>query len=165
MFKTATVINSEVQKEISKKAYIIWLTALIVGVIGLVAYIVLGTIFPDVSELDLLLFFSMPFGFGLVFVLTIKKQIKSVQTLNQVNTYEFFEDHVVVSTVRNMEVVGSVKIYYKDLTKSKETEKYFLLYLNNVSVLPIKKDGLKKEEQVLVRAFLNLKQLKVEIKK
>ena len=48
MFKTATVINSEVQKEISKKAYIIWLTALIVGVIGLVAYIVLGTIFPDV---------------------------------------------------------------------------------------------------------------------
>lgn len=165
MFKTATVINSEVQKEISKKAYIIWLTALIVGVIGLVAYIVLGTIFPDVSELDLLLFFSMPFGFGLVFVLTIKKQIKSVQTLNQVNTYEFFEDHVVVSTVRNMEVVGSVKVYYKDLTKSKETEKYFLLYLNNVSVLPIKKDGLKKEEQVLVRAFLNLKQVKVEIKK
>lgn len=165
MFKTATVINSEVQKEISKKAYIIWLTALIVGVIGLVAYIVLGTIFPDVSELDLLLFFSMPFGFGLVFVLTIKKQIKSVQTLNQVNTYEFFEDHVVVSTVRNMEVVGSVKVYYKDLTKSKETEKYFLLYLNNVSVLPIKKDGLKPEEQVLVRAFLNLKQVKVEIKK
>lgn len=165
MFKTATVINSEVQKEISKKAYIIWLTALIVGVIGLVAYIVLGTIFPDVSELDLLLFFSMPFGFGLVFVLTIKKQIKSVQTLNQVNTYEFFEDHVVVSTVRNMEVVGSVKIYYKDLTKSKETEKYFLLYLNNVSVLPIKKDGLKPEEQVLVRAFLNLQQVKVEIKK
>lgn len=165
MFKTATVINSEVQKEISKKAYIIWLTALIVGVVGFVAYIVLGTIFPDVSELDLLLFFSMPFGFGLVFVLTIKKQIKSVQTLNQVNTYEFFEDHVVVSTVRNMEVVGSVKVYYKDLTKSKETEKYFLLYLNNVSVLPIKKDGLKKEEQVLVRAFLNLKQLKVEIKK
>lgn len=165
MFKTATVINSEVQKEISKKAYIIWLTALIVGVIGLVTYIVLGTIFPDVSELDLLLFFSMPFGFGLVFVLTIKKQIKSVQTLNQVNTYEFFEDHVVVSTVRNMEVVGSVKIYYKDLTKSKETEKYFLLYLNNVSVLPIKKDGLKPEEQVLVRAFLNLQQVKVEIKK
>lgn len=165
MFKTATVINSEVQKEISKKAYIIWLTALIVGVIGLVAYIVLGTIFPDVSELDLLLFFSMPFGFGLVFVLTIKKQIKSVQTLNQVNTYEFFEDHVVVSTVRNMEVVGSVKVYYKDLTKSKETEKYFLLYLNNVSVLPIKKDGLKPEEQVLVRAFLNLQQVKVEIKK
>lgn len=165
MFKTATVINSEVQKEILKKAYIIWLTALIVGIIGLVAYIVLGIIFPNVSELDLLLFFSMPFGFGLVFVLTIKKQIKSVQTLNQVNTYEFFEDHVVVSTVRNMEVVGSVKIYYKDLTKSKETEKYFLLYLNNVSVLPIKKDGLKPEEQVLVRAFLNLKQLKVEIKK
>lgn len=165
MFKTATVINSEVQKEISKKAYIIWLTALIVGFIGLVAYIVLGIIFPNVSELDLLLFFSMPFGFGLVFVLTIKKQIKSVQTLNQVNTYEFFEDHVVVSTVRNMEVVGSVKIYYKDLTKSKETEKYFLLYLNNVSVLPIKKDGLKKEEQVLVRAFLNLQQVKVEIKK
>lgn len=165
MFKTATVINSEVQKEISKKAYIIWLTALIVGVIGLVAYIVLGTIFPDVSELDLLLFFSMPFGFGLVFVLTIKKQIKSIEKLNQVNTYEFFEDHVVVSTVRNMEVVGSVKIYYKDLTKSKETEKYFLLYLNNVSVLPIKKDGLKPEEQVLVRAFLNLQQVKVEIKK
>ena len=165
MFKTATVINSEVQKEISKKAYIIWLTALIVGIIGLVAYIVLGIIFPNVSELDLLLFFSMPFGFGLVFVLTIKKQIKSVQTLNQVNTYEFFEDHVVVSTVRNMEVVGSVKVYYKDLTKSKETEKYFLLYLNNVSVLPIKKDGLKKEEQVLVRAFLNLQQVKVEIKK
>lgn len=165
MFKTATVINSEVQKEISKKAYIIWLTALIVGVIGLVAYIVLGTIFPDVSELDLLLFFSMPFGFGLVFVLTIKKQIKSVEKLNQVNTYEFFEDHVVVSTVRNMEVVGSVKVYYKDLTKSKETEKYFLLYLNNVLVLPIKKDGLKPEEQVLVRAFLNLQQVKVEIKK
>lgn len=165
MFKTATVINSEVQKEISKKAYIIWLTALIVGVIGLVAYIVLGTIFPDVSELDLLLFFSMPFGFGLVFVLTIKKQIKSVEKLNQINTYEFFEDHVVVSTVRNMEVVGSVKVYYKDLTKSKETEKYFLLYLNNVSVLPIKKDGLKPEEQVLVRAFLNLQQVKVEIKK
>lgn len=165
MFKTATVINSEVQKEISKKAYIIWLTALIVGVIGLVAYIVLGTIFPDVSELDLLLFFSMPFGFGLVFVLTIKKQIKSIEKLNQVNTYEFFEDYVVVSTVRNMEVVGSVKVYYKDLTKSKETEKYFLLYLNNVSVLPIKKDGLKPEEQVLVRAFLNLKQVKVEIKK
>ena len=64
-----------------------------------------------------------------------------------------------------MEVVGSVKVYYKDLTKSKETEKYFLLYLNNVSVLPIKKDGLKTEEQVLIRSFLNLKQVKVEIKK
>jgi hypothetical protein len=163
MFTTKTKIDVEVQKELSKKIYKNSLIALIVGAVGLAVYIVLGTIFEN-YWLDLLLVFAIPFGFGLVFIITIKKLMKKVEDINQINEYVFEEVFVNVSTIRNGESVGTAKIYYKDLVKSKETQNYIYMYINKSAALPVKKENLTQDELIVLRSLLKLELLPEKFK-
>ena len=118
MFTTKTKIDIEVQRELSKKSYNIAFVAMIIGAIGLLAYIIVGTIY-ELPILDIMLIFAIPFAFGLVYMIAIKKLLKKVEEIDSVNEYTFNETFFEVNTIRNGESVGSAKIYYKELYKSK----------------------------------------------
>ena len=75
MVKVKTAVYKKSQKELSKNTRMAYLISMIVGIVGLVAYVVLGT-FIENPYLDVMLIFAVPFGFGLVFYITINKNIK-----------------------------------------------------------------------------------------
>ena len=80
MFKSTTKIDKNVHKELNGPLKKKSLVSLIVGTIGLCAYIVLSTFFESFL-FDLLIVFVAPFAFGLIMVLTIKKIEKNAPIL------------------------------------------------------------------------------------
>ena len=156
MFTVKTELNSEVQTELSRPVYITSLIMLIIGSVGLVAYIVLGTIF-DNTALDYMLAFAVPFGFGLVFLITVKKMSKNIEKIKQTNEYTFEQDYMSVTTYRFEENEGSIKVYYRDLVKSRETKKYIFMYINKVSALAVDKTLLTEDELIILKSLLGLK--------
>ncbi len=106
MIKCTTEIDETSQKSLSKYTKIYSIISLVVESIGLLVYLILGTIF-DNQYLDFLLLFSIPFGFGLVFLITLNKSTKNMTNNNFVNSYEFDIDYFNVATSKNGEVVGT----------------------------------------------------------
>ena len=84
MFTAKTDINKEIQKELSRPLYIVSIVTLVIGIVGMVAYVVLGTIF-DNPEIEYMLAFSFPFAFGLVLLITINKLCKNADKIPQYN--------------------------------------------------------------------------------
>lgn len=156
MFTVKTDINKEIQKELSRPLFIVGIVTLVLGIFGIVAYIVLGTIF-DNPEIEYMLFFSLPFSFGLVLLITINKLCKNADKIPQYNQYTFEEQYFMVTTYRRGENVGTVKLYYKDLVKSRESKNYIFMYLNKYSAVAVAKDQLNSDELILLRSFLGLK--------
>lgn len=156
MFTAKTDINKEIQKELSRPLYIVSIVALVIGIVGMVAYIVLGTIF-DNPEIEYMLVFSFPFAFGLVLLITINKLCKNADKIPQYNQYTFEEEYFMATTYRCGENVGTVKLYYKDLAKSRESKNYIFMYLNKYSAVAVAKDQLNSDELILLRSFLGLK--------
>ena len=72
------------------------------------------------------------------------------------NNYEFFNEYFAVESVKNGEIIGTSKLKYTDLYKIKLTKNYIFLYINKVSVYPIKISNLTKDEQNTLKQFLNL---------
>ena len=66
MITIQTEIDEKSQKSLTKISKIVYLTLMIIGAIGLLLYLALGTIYEN-PYLDVLLLFAIPFGFGLVF--------------------------------------------------------------------------------------------------
>lgn len=159
MITVRTKLNEEMQKELTRPALIIYLVMMIVGAVGLLAYIILGTIFTN-ANLEFLLAFSIPFGVGLVFYLTIKKQLRQIVDCTKVNVYELHEDYMNIKTINNGEDVGTSKVYYKEIIKRKESKNYIFLYPNNFNAYPIAKTELKEDELKEVRKLLNIQEKK-----
>lgn len=156
MFTAKTDINKEIQKELSRPLYIMSIVTLVIGIVGMVAYVVLGTIF-DNPEIEYMLAFSFPFAFGFVLLITINKLCKNADKIPQYNQYTFEEEYFMVTTYRRGENVGTVKLYYKDLAKSRESKNYIFMYLNKYSAVAVAKDQLSCDELILLRSFLGLK--------
>lgn len=164
MIVVKTKLDEKMQKELVRPALIIDLITMIIGIIGLSAYIIIK-IFVENSNVEYLLIFSIPFAFGLVFYLTVKKQLKKIKNNIKLNIYEFYEDFMNIKTMDNGEDVGSVKIYYKDLVKKRESRNYFFLFINNVNAFPIAKCELTENELKEVRNLLNIREKKSKISK
>lgn len=81
MIKIQTDIDEKSQKSLSKTAQIINIILIVVGIIGLLLYVVLSTIFEN-SYLDILLVFAIPFGIGIVYYILINKNIKRWLKIN-----------------------------------------------------------------------------------
>ena len=109
-----TEISREVQAELFKNAKIANIIALVIGSVGLLAYIILS-IFIESPYLDALLLFAIPFGFGLVFLISINITIKKAEQNKAENEYVFDDELFAVTSSRNDNVVGTSKIYYKDI--------------------------------------------------
>lgn len=155
MIVCKTELDKEAQKALTRTFFILSLVSLIVGAIGLVLYIVLN-IFLTSSYLDVLLVCSLPFGFGLVYIIMINNIIERTSASKIVNEYTFENDYFMVSSIKNGEVVSTNKIYYKEINKIKEKDGYLLLYINLSNAYIIKEGNLSSENLTLLKAILKI---------
>ena len=164
MITIKTKLDENMQKELVRPALTTYLFMMIIGIIGLLAYIIIGTVVEN-ANVEYLLVFSIPFGMGLVFYLVIKRQLKQIKNSTNLNIYEFYEDFVNVKTMNNGEDVGTVKVYYKDIIKKRESKNYFFLFINNVNAFPVAKFGLTEDELKEIRILLNIQGKKTKTAK
>ena len=153
MITIRTKIDEKSQNALSRNVIIFCIVCLVVGSIGLLAYIVLSTINEN-PYLDFILLFSIPFALGLVYLISIKRNIKNMSAKNLTNEYTFNDDHFTIATIQNEEVVGTQKVYYKNLAKIKETGEYIFIYINQVSAFIVQKASTSEENIKLIRALL-----------
>lgn len=134
----------KVQKELSAKLFYFSLAALIIGIAGTLAYIVLGTIFEDAGWVEILLVFCVPLAIGLVFLLSRRSLIKqSLKNIGSTNIYEFFSDCLIMRETRGGMEIAVVRVNYGDIVKVKETANYiFFFYRIKSTAYPIDKSTL-----------------------
>ena len=168
--KVAAAMTSAVQKSLNRTLFIISLVALIVGALGLAAYFALTVYFGVAAELtgnsayesladgfNPMLIFAVPFGFGLVFVIVIRVQIKNAAKQSDCkNEYEFFAGHLILNEYKSGIQVGKSKIFYKNIVKYKETQDYLFFYLVRTLAYFIPKADLTEEENATIRKAFNL---------
>lgn len=155
MITIQTEIDEKSQKSLTKISKIVYLTLMIIGAIGLLLYLALGTIYEN-PYLDVLLLFAIPFGFGLVFYITINKNIKKMTENKFTNEYTFNNDFMNIASVKNGEIVGTQKLYYKDIVKVKENDEYIFIYPNKFNAFILKKSNASEEELTTIKKLLNL---------
>jgi len=158
--KCTVKIDENVQRELNDQMWVVSLISLIVGSVGLASYIVIS-VFVESVWLELLLWpMAFAFGVGLTLLISIKKiNKKSVQN-NLIDNLEIEEDYVVSTTMKNGEIISTLKTYYKDLLKVKETENFLFLYINKASAVPIPKQSFSPEEFSLIKLWVNSARIK-----
>ena len=160
--KYKTEFNQAMQKELNSKSKKINKTLMIIGAIGLLAYIVIGTILEEeVWWCEALLVFALPFSFGLILLITINKQEKKAVFSNQYNVYEFNDDFLNAETYSKGECTSKVKFYYKDIVRVKETDNYLFLFIQIKHAFPVLKSGFEAgEKEKLIENINKAKQVK-----
>lgn len=157
MVECETVIDIKVQKKLTKKTYIASIIALIIGSIGLVAYLVLGSLINEFWT-EIFLIFAFPFAFGLIYVITLRKNYKALSGKVMVNCYVFEETSFTITTIQNDNNMGSSQVPYSNIYKCKEMDDYIFIYLNKNSAFPIDKRRLKEDQLIELRNLLKINQ-------
>lgn len=159
--KIETQINADMQREYLRKLYIISLVSLISGCIGLAAYIVwvvlvTGTEAREPSIMMLILF-AVLFGFGLVFLLACKKTVKNTGKSGiKLESCEFFNNYIIAEDYLGGEKVATVKIYYRQIVKRRETKNFLFIFLRPGAAIPVSKAGLSEGELNALRKLVGL---------
>lgn len=159
--KIETAINADMQREYLRKLYIVSLVSLISGSIGLAAYIVwvvlvTGTEAREPSILMLILF-AVLFGFGLVFLLACKKTVKNTGKSGiKLESCEFFNNYIIAEDYLGGEKVATVKIYYSQIVKRRETKNFLFISLQPSAAIPVSKAGLSEGELNALRKLVGL---------
>lgn len=157
-------IDGNMQREFSRPLLIYSRIAMIVGLPIVIAYIVLSVLrdegvlpaIPNTVLYIMLFLGAVLFATGIVFYLSVKKNIKNADNINQTNEYSFYEDYVTMESIRLGERLGATKAYYTDFVKVKESKNYFLLYPTSVSVYPVPKRGLSENDVAHLRNVLRI---------
>lgn len=160
MLKCSVKIDQNLQRELNEKAWIYSLISLIVGAIGLMAYIIVGAFFEAFWLEVLLWFFAFAFGVGLTIFVSINKVNKNASAKNMTDNIELQENFLIEETVVNNEVVSTNKVYYKDILKIKETENYLFLYVNKTNAVPIPKKEFAGEDLSKIKVWVNSGKIK-----
>ena len=155
MITIKTDIDEKAQKALSKGVIIFCIVSLVLGSVGLLLYIGLTMFFENIY-LDILLLFCIPFSLGLVYIIMINKNIKTMAKSNITNEYEFNIDHIFVTSYKNGEQVGTQKVYYKDVFKTRETDEYIFIYVNRISAFILKKSNATTEQLTIIKRLLKL---------
>ncbi len=152
--QVSTKLTADMEKESQKKIKLLFKIALIVGIIGLFAYVIIGVVCfeegeePFWLEIELLIS-SLLFALGLVIPITLnvitKKSLKTVE--NMVNQYQFHEGNFIVASYREQEKIAEVKHYYHEITKVRLTENYIYLHIGIRGAYPIALMQLTEEEK------------------
>ncbi|MFQ6752155.1 MAG: YcxB family protein [Clostridia bacterium] len=147
-------ITEEMQKELNSKALLTYLIMAIVGGVGLLSYIVIGTM-HEYAWLDYLLYVSSVFfGIGLVFYITVKKSYKKNPNLNNTAEYELNEDHLVESIYKGDEQLANSKHYYTNIIKTRESKNYLFLFITAGAACVIPKNELSADELTLLKTWI-----------
>ncbi len=169
---TSVRIDKELIKRTGRALRIVCLIALIVGSVGLAAWIISSTaievfqeegLYSGDSELahrllnTLLWGSAVLFVCGLVFTLSMRANAKKSLIASRENVYRFYEYHFTVTDLREGENLGTVKTYYSDLAKVRETKEFFFLYPNRVTYFPVDKKKLTEGEIAALKRVLPLR--------
>jgi len=158
--KYSVKVDRELQEEVNKTLKRNCLIMVIIGAIGLVAYIAIS-MFIEHFLLEIFLWiFAGLLGVGVCLLIVINKTNKKAADNNFIGEYELFEEYLIVNTFKNDEQVSTIKLYYKDVIKIKETENYIFLYPNKQIAYPIAKKKLLPEELSMVKLWINAARLK-----
>jgi len=156
MIEVKTVIDSNVQKELNFKAFLVSLIMLILGSVGIVCYIIFSVITTKYETIlfYVLLLSAVCFVVGLIGVITIKNVNKKAAGRDCEVKLIFEEDYYIINEFRNNEQVATVKIFYKDVLKTRETKNYFFIYQIATVAHPIKKSELSIENLTLIKNYI-----------
>lgn len=148
MIETNTKLDLKMQKALNLKLFIASIVLLIIGIVGLLGYLILSIGFRmDTIWLDILLWvFSISFGYGLIWMLSVIRTNSAVADEQKENNYMFFEDYVLITTYFKGENIGSIKLYYKEIKKIKQTNDYIFLYRSFRIVYPVSKQNLNQQD-------------------
>jgi len=152
MIKTETLFTEKMQKELSKKQFKLWLFLLIFSSIFEFFTIILSFMGEDVWSLHCCNLIVVVFS--IICIRTNFKNRKNCVENKIINSYEFDQEYFYVSTTKNGDNLGNMKIYYKDIIKVKETENYLFLYINRINAYPIDKATTSKEDLILIKGLI-----------
>ena len=156
--KTAEIAVSPALELYRKKLKIIALVLLIVGAIGLIAYIVLSTVF-DTDEgqklhwTDAFLVFAVPFALGLIGSITFARLKSRESAEGRTSECVFYADCFFYSSKMAHKIEKTEeKFSYPDAAIKCENENYFYLEIKGKGIiLPLGKENLSVEEQNTIR--------------
>ena len=158
--KVETKLDENAQKEFMGRLFIVSLVCLIIGSAGIAAYLVWDIIAVIIEiyepHIAILIAVALLFAFGLIFVISYNKAVKKARTEDKREVYEFFNNYVVANDYVNGEQVATVKIYYKNILKRKETKNFIFFYVQANAACPVGKAGMTEGELNAVRSLLGL---------
>lgn len=160
MFKCSVKVNQQMQKELNEKLWRYSIISVIVGALGILAYIIFGGA-DDSIWWDMFLWsFAFFFGFGIIMLFTVKKVNKNSVERNIVDEIELNETYLTETITKNGEVIATNKHYCKDFLKIRETENYLFLYVNKASAVPVLKSAFSPEELSTIKLWVNSEKIK-----
>ncbi len=153
--KYSIEINESLQKELNKSLKRNCKLAMIIGIIGLAFYIAI-TMFVEHFILEVLswVFIALAGG-GIGLLIVIKTTNKKASERKLIGHYELFEDHMFVVTEKEGIQISSIKLFYKDVVKIKETENFIFLYADKQTAFPIQKNKLSPEDLSTAKLWIN----------
>ncbi len=158
----SATINQATQRKLTKKLFIASIICLAIGTAGLAAYLIIAvgvySLTGFESEyLDIMLVFAVPFGFGLIFVLSLKKRYKdAVRAGERVFTYEFFLKELIIREFCDGKQLAMSRADYTQIVKVVEKPEYIFIYFIKTALCPIEKSTMTEAELNAVRGVLNL---------
>lgn len=153
MFKCAVEIDEKLQKEANEKVWLISLTSTIIGAVGIILYIILSIFFKSIWLILLLCVMAFAFGFGVIYMLVINRINKKSVSKESIDELEIYEEYVNLNTIKNGEIIVTLKTYYKDLFRIRETKNFLFLYINRSSALAVPKQSFTEEEYSTIKGW------------
>lgn len=154
--KVSTKMDEEMQKELSRKPFILSLVLLCVSAVAFACFFVLFVISDDNDAVVFMIVFGIMLGAGIGMLIVLKNAQKAAKNSGKVNEYEFFSGYFTISATMNGETVATVKIYDNQVTKSRESKNYFFFYVNTMAAYPVDKRNLTEREINTIRNVFKL---------
>ncbi len=157
--KTATAVNGELQKELTKTANVWSLVYIVLGAVVLVLGILLYVIGED-REDSVLAYFLLIAGvfllfLGVIMLILRNRQVKETSKVVKVEENEFFRDYLITKEYVDGEHLSTAKVYYSRLVMLRETKNYIFLYNTRVTALSVDKRTITPDEVAAVRSLAN----------
>ncbi len=160
---TEKTTAGEARKALTKNLKWLWIALLIVGAMGLAAYIVVATIWEEVYGYEpkwaeiLLILSAIPFAIGLIFTLATRSQKKAdLKTDNIKTNSEFFSDCIILREFKDGEQVGVIRIDYSKILRVKRRGEFLYLTITQGIAYPVYLGSLTQEELNTIYKTLKL---------
>lgn len=153
---TENIVIAPALTEYRKKLKIASLISLIVGIAGVIAYVVLSVVLMDASGdsprwVDIFLIFAVPCAFGLVLYISFVRLQSREKAEGAKASCLFCADCFVYSCKSPQKLTETVeKTAYADAVLKRETEKYGYI-VSKKGLFVFSKEGLKEEELNAIR--------------
>ena len=160
---TEKTTAGEARKALTKNLKLLWIALLIVGSIGIVAYIFFATFWeeiygyePDWAEIILVLS-AIPFAVGLIFTLATKSQKKVDSKTDDIQTNsEFFADCLIFREFKDGEQLGIFRIDYNQILRVKQRDSFLYLTIAQGISYPVFVGGISEIELTSIKRQLKM---------